>query len=157
MLFAFLLRVYTQITLVHFIIGAVLFAGLFMIFRIYVFRERIFETVIDKGRRVITLELKGIIGGKARSYPMGQLEAVNIRRVDLQPENIDGIKVVEKIALQHGTVIPGFGKTLEIVTVGLGFKDGKEITIFSSMNESEADDIVNKIKSFLREENKNAT
>ncbi len=154
MLLALLLGIYTRITTVHFMIGAALFAGLFMIFRIYLFREGILETVIDEGRHVVTFKLKGITGSRARSYPIGQLQDVNLHRVALQPENVDGIKVVEKIALQHGTVLPGFGKTIEIATVNLGFTGGKEVTVFSSRDVSEAEDVVNKIRSFLAEETK---
>lgn len=151
MLLALLLGVNTRITAVHFIMGAALFAGLFLIFRIYLFRERILETVIDEGRCVVTFRLKGMTGSRERSYPIGQLRDVNLRRITLQPENVDGIRVVEKIALQHGTVLPGFGKTTEIATVSLSFTGGKEMTVFSSRDVSEAKDIVSKIRGFLAE------
>jgi hypothetical protein len=65
------------------------------------------------------------------------------------PENPDGIRLVEQVALQHGTVIPGFGKTSEFYTVEMEFKNGKRITIFSSEEPSMAEDVRAKLSGFI--------
>ncbi|MBI3592867.1 MAG: hypothetical protein HY099_05250, partial [Nitrospirae bacterium] len=64
------------------------------------------------------------------------------------PENPDGIRLVERVALQHGTVIPGFGETSEFYTVELEFKNGRRLMIFSSKEPSRADDIATRLKNF---------
>ncbi len=126
-----------KITFLHFVMVIFLFAALFIVFRIYVFRETLLETIFDSGRKIITLSFKKVIGAETHSYPMEELSGIRLGRVTVQPQNIDGIKVVEKIALQHGTVIPGFGKRQDLYTVQLDFC-GKKVTIFSTREERSA-------------------
>lgn len=149
MLSGFFFTINFKITTIHFIIAIVLFAALFLIFRIYIFREPFLEVVFDKGRKSITISLKRIIGKRKESHFMGELAGIKQNHVSVSPENPDGIKVVEKIALQHGTVIPGFGETVELYTVELEFKDRKRVMVFSSKETSEADDITTKLKDFI--------
>lgn len=133
------------ITAVDFAAAIFLFAVLFVIFRLRVFREPMLETVFDPGKGIISISRRKVIGNEVRSYPMAGLSGIGLGKVTVQPENIDGIKFVEKIALQHGTVIPGFGKKEEIYTVRLDF-GGRVVTIFSTKERSAAEEAAAELK-----------
>ncbi|NIN70309.1 MAG: hypothetical protein GTO63_37660, partial [Anaerolineae bacterium] len=49
--------------------------------------------------------------GAHRSHRLSDLEEVRRRQIVIEPENPDGVDFVAKIAIQHGTLIPGFGET----------------------------------------------
>ncbi len=141
----FLFAGHFEITFLHFVISIFLFATLFIVFRIYVFREPLLETIFDSGRKIITLSFKKVIGTDTHSYPMEELSGIRLGHVTLQPQNIDGIRVVEKIALQHGTVIPGLGKRQDIYTVQLDFR-GEKVTIFSTKERHSAETAADELK-----------
>lgn len=147
-LLGFFFAVYSKIKIVHFLTAILLFAALFVILRLSIFREPILETVFDKNRKVITLSLKNAIGSKAQSFPLNELSGIRLNHVAVQPENVDGIKVVEKIALQHGTVIPGFGKIQNIFTVQLDIGDKKR-TVFSTGERQAAEAVITELKGYL--------
>ncbi|MCL4492550.1 MAG: hypothetical protein M1510_11765, partial [Nitrospirae bacterium] len=121
-------------------------------FRTYVFRDSVLRLAIDKETGNMAISMKNIFAENKVSFSLGELDAVRQDHVALSPENPDGVKVVEKIALQHGTVIPGFGKTVEFYTVELGFKSGKRLLIFSSREPAKADAIAEKLKNFIDSE-----
>lgn len=137
-----------EITAVHFVLAVFSFAGLFIVFRIYVFQEPMLETVFDRNKGIITLSLKKPIGGEVQSYPMKELSGIRLGHVTVQPQNIDGIKVVEKIALQHGTVIPGFGKREDFYTVQLDFRE-LGITLFSAKERQSAQAVADELKRYI--------
>ncbi len=137
-----------RMTAVHFVLAIFSFAALFIIFRIYVFREPMLETVFDQNKGIITLSLKKLIGRKVQSFSVKELSGIRLGQVTIQPQNIDGIKFVEKIALQHGTVIPGFGKREDFYTVQLDFHD-KEITLFSAKERQSAQAVADELKRFI--------
>ncbi|HWR57302.1 MAG TPA: hypothetical protein VN328_00315 [Thermodesulfovibrionales bacterium] len=139
---------YLRITAVYFIITILSFAALFILFRIYVFREPVLETVFDHDKGLITLSLKKVLGGEVQSYPMTELSSVGLGHVTVQPQNIDGIRIVEKIALQHGTVIPGFGKREDFYTVDLDFTY-KEVVIFSARERQSAQAVADELRRYL--------
>jgi hypothetical protein len=138
-----------KITALHFLLALVLFAALFLVFRTYIFREPLLCVTIDKDRGDINLSLDRMFGKKNISFELAGLKDIRQGHVSIAPENPDGIRLVEKVALQHGTVIPGFGKTAEFYTVEMEFKDGRRIMIFSSPEPSAVNDIAIKIKNFI--------
>lgn len=138
-----------RIGIIHFIASLVIFILLFFFFRAYVYRKQVLEVVFDKKTSTVSIFLKNIIKRLKASYPLSEFSGVRQNHIAISPENPDGIQIVEKIALQHGTVIPGFGETVEFYTVDLGFKNGVNEMIFSSKYKSKADDVVKKIKDFL--------
>ncbi len=141
-----------KISAVYFFAALVFFVLLFLAFRTYVFRDSVLRLAIDKETGNIAISMKNIFAENKVSFSLGELDAVRQDHVALSPENPDGVKVVEKIALQHGTVIPGFGKTVEFYTVELGFKSGKRLLIFSSREPAKADAIAEKLKNFIDSE-----
>ncbi len=149
MLSGFFFAAKYRITAVHFIAALFLFVILFLVFRAYIFGEPLLGVVIDKGKRNIDISLNKIFGKKNLSFPLASLENIRQDHKSIAAENPDGIRFVEKIALQHGAVIPGFGKTAEFYTVEMEFENRQRIMIFSSEEPSTADDIASKIKNFI--------
>jgi len=142
-----------RITALHFVSAIVIFTILFLLFRTYVFREPVLYTEIDKAKSIIELSTENIFGRKKVSFPLSDLEGVRQDYISSAPVNPDGIKIVQKIALQHGTVIPGFGEPVEFYTVELEFKNGRRELIFSSKVPAEADDIAINLKNFIERGN----
>lgn len=149
MLLGFFFASKVKITAFHFIAALALFIVFFLILRTYIFLEPVFCIVIDKKKENISIELQRIFSKRVIEVSIRELDAVGQDYIAMMPENPDGIRLVEQVALQHGTVIPGFGKTSEFYTVELKFRDGKRFVIFSSQEPSDADDIATKIKNFI--------
>lgn len=127
----------------------VCFVPLFFLFRRYVFREESLRIVLDRKRGTASFSLSRPFGGREVCYPLSAIGAVRQECRIVRPENPDGIRVVEKIALQHGTVIPGFGETTEFHTVEIEFKGGERIMVFSSKEPVRAGEIAQKITNFI--------
>ncbi len=153
MLLGFFFAARYKITAFYFLFALVLFAALFLVFRTYIFREPVLCVAIDKDRGDINLSFNRMFGKKSLSFELARLKDIRQEHVSIAPENPDGIRFVEKIALQHGTVIPGFGKAAEFYTVEMEFENRKRIMIFSSEDPSEVNDIATKIKNFIERGN----
>lgn len=136
-----------------YIISLVLFTLSFLFFRIVVFKESDLETVFDKDSGLISINLKGPLRTKHKTFPIITKDNIFLSHVEYEPSNPEGIEVVERVALQHGTVIPGFGEKKEFYNVDLLFKDGEKVTIYSSKEKDDAEEIIRKIKSFLGGDN----
>lgn len=139
---------YFKITVVYFIAIVLLFAALFIHFRVYVFKEAILETVFDREKATVTISLKRTIGTRVRSYSLDELSSIRLAHVSMQPENIDAVQLVERVALQHGTVIPGFGKTEDFYTVQLELGGDKPM-IFSTRERQGAESMMTELKGSL--------
>ena len=94
--------------------------------------------------------MERIFGKKKVSFSISELHSVRQDYLTVATENPDGVRVVEQVALQHGTIIPGFGKTSEFYTVELEFKDSKRFIIFSSEEPAVANEIVVRFKNFIK-------
>lgn len=150
MLLGFFFSVRFKITAVHFIVALLLFVIFFIVFRTYIFLETVLCVAVDKKNGNIDIALERIFGKKRITSPLSELDNIRQGYLAVTPENPDGIRLVEQVALQHGTVIPGFGKTSEFYTVELEFKDGRRFTIFSSEEPSMAEDIATRFKNFIK-------
>ena len=145
---SFFFALYFRITVIYLIAVVFLFAALFILFRIYVFRGAVLETVFDKEKRTVTLSLKRTMGGSVRSFSLDELSGIRLDHTSFQPENQDAVQFVERIALQHGTVIPGFGKTEDFYTVELDFSGRKQV-IASARERQGAVAMIAELKSSL--------
>jgi len=145
---SFFFALYFSITALYLIAVAVLFAALFILFRLYVFREAMLETVFDREKGTITISLKRTIGARVKSYSLDGLSGIRLHHISMQPENIDAVQLVERVAVQHGTVLPGFGKTEDFYTVELDFSDKKPV-IFSAREKQAAELMIAELKSSL--------
>lgn len=137
-----------DVTFIFLIPAIIMFVGFFLFFRVAVFYEESLEAVIDKSEGMVTVWMRKFFGTK-ESYPLNELRDIKLEHVVISPENPNGIEVVEKVALQHGTVIPGFGEVKEFHTVELEFKGGRRFTIFSSKEQSEATDVQTRLTKFI--------
>jgi hypothetical protein len=144
----FFFALYFRITVVHFIAAVFVGAALFILFRIYAFREAVLETVFDRERKTITVSLKGAARERTRAYPMDALAGIRIHHLSMEPENLDAVKLVEKVAVQHGTVIPGFGKVEDFYSVELDFRE-KKIVIFSARDRKGAESFMDELRNSL--------
>ncbi|MFZ6006685.1 MAG: hypothetical protein ACOYU2_03410 [Nitrospirota bacterium] len=149
MLLGFFFAVRFKTTAVHFIAALLLFVIFFIVFRTYIFLETVLCVAVDKKNGNIDIALERIFGKRRITSPLSELDNIRQDYLAVTPENPDGIKLVEQVALQHGTVIPGFGKTAEFYTVEMEFKNGKRITIFSSEEPSMAEDVRAKLSGFI--------
>jgi hypothetical protein len=149
MLLGFFFAASFKITTVHFIAALLLFVIFFIFFRTYIFLESILCVAVDKKNGNIDIALERIFGKRRITSPLSELDNIRQDYLSVTPENPDGIRLVEQVALQHGTVIPGFGKTAEFYTVEMEFKNGKRITIFSSEEPSMAEDVRAKLSGFI--------
>lgn len=141
----------SDITFFHWILALLIFLILFIFFRTYVFLEPLLCVLIDKKNSLIDLSVKRLLGKKQIHLPLSELHGIRQDYVAVVPENPDGIRLVEQVALQHGTIIPGFGKTAEFYTVELEFRDGKRFIIFSSEEHRVVEYIATKFKNFIKE------
>jgi len=146
----FFFALYFRITVVHFIAAVFVFAALFILFRMYAFREAVLETTFDMEKKTIRVLLKRTMGSRRQLYPMDALAGIRIHHLSMEPENMDAVKLVEKVAVQHGTVIPGFGKVEDFYFVELDFRE-KKIVIFSARDRQGAESFVDELRSSLTE------
>ncbi|MDI6729382.1 MAG: hypothetical protein QMD44_10725, partial [Thermodesulfovibrionales bacterium] len=116
----------------------------------YIFLETVLCVVVDKKNGNIDIALERIFGKRRITSPLSELGNIRQDYLVVTPENPDGIKLVEQVALQHGTVIPGFGKTAEFYTVEMEFKNGKRIVVFSSEKPAEAENIAMQFRNFIK-------
>lgn len=149
MLLGFFFAARLRITAVHLITALLIFVIFFLLFRTYVFLEPVLSVTVDKQNGNIDITLERIFGKRRISLPITELDNIRQDYLSVTPKNPDGIRLVEQVALQHGTVIPGFGKTAEFYTVGMEFKNGKRFIIFSSEEPSKAEEIATKFKNFI--------
>jgi hypothetical protein len=150
MLLGFFFAASFKITAVHFIAALLVFIIFFIVFRTYIFLEPVLCVAVDKKNVNIDIMIRRIFGKRRIIFPLSELDNIRQDYLSVTPENPDGIRLVEHVALQHGTVIPGFGKTSEFYTVEMEFKNGKRIVVFSSEEPAEAEDIAIRFKNFIK-------
>lgn len=138
-----------KITTAHYMMAALLFGALFIVLRTYIFRETVLELTLDKDNKSAGITIKGI-RKKQQMFPISDLAGVRLRHITVQPENPDGIRVVENISLRHGTVIPGFGEPEEFYVAEIEFRNGKRIMVFSSKKSPETEEVAGKLRDFIK-------
>ena len=115
----------------------------------FIFKEKYLEAVFNKSNRSVTISQSGIFSKKVETIPFADIESVELGTKSFVIENIDAIKFVQKIALQHGGEIPGLEQEEEFITVALKLADNSERTIFAGKSDSEPETPFNEIKLFL--------
>ncbi len=137
-----------KLRLMHYFIAAVFFVILFPLARVFVFRGPRLQVIAHRERGYVILRLTSHFRRKRIERSIDSLKRVAVDHVRMEPENVDGIKIVEKIALQHGTVIPGFGEVKEFYNVGLVFDDAN-YTIFSSSADVDAEKVAQDFHNYV--------
>ncbi|HXX57552.1 MAG TPA: hypothetical protein VEI96_06090 [Thermodesulfovibrionales bacterium] len=138
------------ITAAHRILALVLFTISFLVFRRYVFREQSFETVFRMAEGTIETTIGKKMGRRKEILSISELSEIRLDHEAVQLGNLDGIEVVAKVALQHGMVIPGFGRAEDVYTVMLDFS-GRTLPVFSTGERKVAETLISQVRLFLRE------
>lgn len=133
---------------VYFIPALILFSLCFVFLRAFVFYERTLNAVFDRAKDSVEITVKKRPPLMA-AYPLSALKDVALQYALFRPENPDGARVVEKIALQHGTVQPGFAEEKAIHTVTLEFESGERVSVFSTDDLAQAEKAKEEMKKFL--------
>jgi len=134
-----------KISIPYWIAVGFLFAILFVFFRMVVFQEAVLETVFDREKGTITLATKRTIGSKVASYLLAELVGIRIGHMRVKNENIDAVRLVERIVLQHGTMIQGLGETNDFYTVELDFGEEKAV-VFSAREKQGAEAMIARLR-----------
>lgn len=129
---------------------AVIFIGGYPLFRMFVFKDRSLEALFDQSRGLAEISISGLIGKKTESFPLLTINSVLIERLSIGVENPDGVEFVEKIAAQHGTVIPGFGEEKTFFLLKLILADGCDRLIYADTEMKDVMDAHAEIKEFLK-------
>ncbi|MEJ2695609.1 MAG: hypothetical protein P8013_03085 [Candidatus Sulfobium sp.] len=127
----------------------VLFVGGFSFFRKFIFRGRYLEAIFDREGKVVTISVGGITKRVRDRIPLNSVNEVIIETKKTKIENPDGVEFVEKISLQHGVAIPGFGEETVSYLLKLKLADGSDRTIYTSGEMKDAISAHEAIKKFL--------
>ena len=127
-----------------------LFIGAFPLFRTYIFKERYYEAVFDRASATVEIRRSGIGSKVLLNRPLAGISSIWIDTETTAIENRDGVAFVEKIAAQHGTVIPGFGQEKVFYTLKLRFSDGLEQALFADGSMQDVIAAHDRIKGFLK-------
>lgn len=138
-----------KINLVSSLIILFCFTALFLFIRTLILKDPMLTAVFDRPADSVKISVRSVVGEKQQAYALSDIAGLVKNTVSLAPENPDGVQVVEKIALQHYTVIPGFGKTAEFHTVLLEMKDGGQVMLFSSKNKKVSDEVFYEVREIL--------
>lgn len=126
-----------------------LFVGGFSFFRKFVFKARCLEAVFDKDKESVTISVGGLIRKTRDRFPLGSVGAAMIETKKTKIENPDGVEFVEKISLQHGMAIPGFGEEKVSYQLKLKLTDGSDRIIYVTGEMKSALSAHEAIKEFL--------
>lgn len=132
-----------------YIMTVLVFSVAFIFFRTVILKESYLEAVFDKDSGHVSVVIKRPFRTLQSNFPIGSLSDIVLSHKEFEPGNPDGIAVVEKVALQHGTVIPGFGERRVYYYLELSFEPNRKTTIFVTGERDEALSVADKIKSFL--------
>ncbi len=122
------------------------YAAGFYIFRAFVFKKRYLTLDMEKktGIALLSVPFK-----EKKSFGIEEIEKVEAEKSAFVPENPEGLKRVEEIALHHHTVLPELDKPVEFYSVRVQLKGGQGFLIYSGREAGAAADITLKIKEFL--------
>ncbi len=126
-----------------------LFVGGFSFFRKFVFRGRYLEAIFDKEKEAVTISAGGLLKKSKDRISLNSVSAVMIETKKTEIENPDGVAFVEKISLQHGMSIPGFGEEQVSYLLKLKLTDGSDRLIYTSEKMQDALSAHEEIKEFL--------
>ncbi|MBF0459359.1 MAG: hypothetical protein HQK99_15825 [Nitrospirae bacterium] len=133
---------------IHYAVTAVLFAVFYPLSWLYIFRKPALAVFLDNDNDIAAIAIKGTLYKKRILKTLTQLKEITLRHVEIEAGNPDGVAFVEKIALQHGTVIPGFGAAQHVYTVELVFDD-VSIAVYCSGDKDKAIAVVSGFKNYL--------
>lgn len=140
----------TDNTLVRALIFLLIFAGGFPFFRKFIFKEGLIEVVFNASAGEAKIYRTWITKRLKETIAINNLKDISIESRKREIENPDAVKFVEKISLQHGTVIPGFGQETVLFLLKLHLSDGSERIIYADNTMQDVISAHDEIKEFLK-------
>lgn len=138
-----------EILLIHILIIIFIFTIAFLVSRKTLFKEKYIKVVFNKSDSTASIIRSGIFKRTTERIPLGHIKSIDVGSKKFTPENIDGIKFVQRISLQHGSFVPGLGDEEEFITLSLRLTDGSERIIYAGKIEGEPEIPLKEIKDFL--------
>jgi hypothetical protein len=126
------------------------FAGGAPFFRTFVFKESLMEVVFNTAHGEVSISTTWITKRLKETIAISNIKEISIETRKQAIENPDAVEFVEKISLQHGTVIPGFGEEKVLFLLKLHLADGTERTIYSDKAMQDVISAHDEIKEFLK-------
>jgi len=136
--------------LVFYALFLVLFVAAFLLFRMFVFRERYLETVLDKAGAKAVISLSWVRKKVLACVPLTDITGLRIDTKKTEVVNRDGVEFVERISAMHGTVIPGFGEDTVFYSLKLRLADGTDRTIFAHSSMQDVMAVYDSIQEFFQ-------
>ena len=140
----------TAHTLLRYLVFLLIFAGGFPFFRKFFFKESLMEVVFHAAHREVKIYTSWITKKLQETIAISSIKDISIETKKQAIENPDAVEFVEKISLQHGTVIPGFGKEKVLFLLKLHLADGTERTIYSDNAMQDVISAHDEIREFLK-------
>ncbi len=135
--------------ILRYVFVVLLFVVVFLGARKFIFRERYLKLVLDRNEKTATIAFPGFLGGKTEKIPFSRIKSVEMGIRKFVPENIDGIKFVQRISSQHGSALPGLDDVEEFITLSLKLTDGTEKIIYAGKTDEEPEMPVKEMSAFL--------
>ena len=127
-----------------------IFTAGFPFFRTYVFRESLMEVVFNSASGEARIFTRWITKRLKETIALNSIKDISIEKRTQEVKNPDAVAFVEKISLQHGTVIPGFGEEKILFLLKLHLADGSERIIYSDSVMQDVLSAHDEIKEFLK-------
>lgn len=152
--YMFIAFISNEIVFIHILIIIFIFIITFIASIRFLFGEKYIEVVFDKLNNTVSISRPRLIKKSTEKIPLANIKSIDMGSKKFIPENIDGIKFVEKISLQHGSFVPGLGDVEEFIMLLLRLTDGSERIIYAERIEEEPDIPVKEIRNFLENKEK---
>ncbi len=126
-----------------------IFILVFVIARRYLFCDKHLKIVFNKESNTAGIYRHGPVKKSFEEIPLDSIESIVIGSRKFTPQNIDGIRFVEKISLQHGNFVPGLSDEEEFITLSLRLTDGSERIIYAGNTGEEHPIPIQELEHFL--------
>lgn len=126
----------------------------FVVSRIFIFRDRNLKVEFNRDSKTVEIIRPSLFFKKTETIPFSDIKAVAVGNRKFTPVNVDGIRFVQKISLQHGSAMPELSQEEEYITIALKLMNGSERIIYAGRIEHEPELPVNEIKRFIGMQNR---
>ncbi|WP_420267245.1 hypothetical protein [Candidatus Magnetominusculus dajiuhuensis] len=137
-----------RLNYIHYAVTAVLFAVFYPLSWLFIFKRPALAVFLNNEKAIAAIAIKGVFRKKRILRTLSQLRDVAVAHVKIEVGNPDGVAFVEKIALQHGTVIPGLGVAQHVYAVEFVFDDGP-VVVYCCGDEDKAAKVCSGFKDYL--------
>ncbi|MHB8882467.1 MAG: hypothetical protein ACYC69_13275 [Thermodesulfovibrionales bacterium] len=128
----------------------VIAAGSFPLLRRYVFRDILLSAVFDRSARRAVISQNGLLERRTETVLLSAISRVMVEKKTPVNENPDGVEFVNRISLQHNTVIPGFGDETPLYLLMLRLSDGTDRLLYADCSMEDVLGAYDRIKGFLK-------